>query len=340
MIATISVIITVLNEGESIRRLLDSLTSQTQTPDEIVIVDGGSHDETIAIIRQYMAHLPIKLIIEAGCNISRGRNRAIAEARGDILAITDAGVRLDPHWLAHISAPLRADPKIQVVAGWFQADPQTLFEVAMGATVLPSKDEINPATFLPSSRSVAVRRSAALAVDGYPEWLDYCEDLIFDLRLRAWNAPFVFAPDAVVYFRPRGSWRAFYKQYYLYARGDGKAGLWFKRHLIRYMTYLVALPLLLVLGVAIHPLFWGLLVAGGIVYLRAPYRRLPAVMRYYGAKGGQAWAYVILLVPLIRLVGDIAKMVGYPAGLIWRTRQRPPDWRTLSHYNYRANSRL
>ena len=36
----ISVILTVLNEGESIRRLLDSLAAQTRKPDEIVIADG------------------------------------------------------------------------------------------------------------------------------------------------------------------------------------------------------------------------------------------------------------------------------------------------------------
>ncbi len=330
MASATSVIITVLNEGQSIRGLLDSLAAQTQAPDEIVIVDGGSRDDTAAIIREYMGRLPIKLIVEDGCNISRGRNRAIAEAQGDILAITDAGVRLDPQWLAHLSAPLRADPQCQAVAGWFQADPQTLFEAAMGATVLPLLDEINPSTFLPSSRSVAVRRSAALAVGGYPEWLDYCEDLIFDMGLRARFGPFVFAPQAIAHFRPRGSWRAFYKQYYLYARGDGKAGLWTKRHIIRYSAYGLALPLLLALGAVAHPVFWGLLVAGGLVYVRAPYRRLPIMLRRYGARGALAWGRAVALVPLIRLVGDVAKMLGYPAGLIWRARHHPPNWRATT----------
>ena len=61
-----------------------------------------------------------------------------------------------------------------MVAGFFRADPHSPFEVAMGATVLPLRDEIDPATFLPSSRSVAFRKAAWQAVGGYPEWIDYC----------------------------------------------------------------------------------------------------------------------------------------------------------------------
>ena len=114
----------------------------------------------------------------------------------------------------------------------------------MGATVLPNLSEIDPATFLPSSRSVAFLKSEWEKIGGYPEWLDFCEDLIFDINLKDEVGAFAFAPHAVAWFRPRGSITSFYKQYYLYARGDGKANLWAKRHAIRYLTYLVALPII------------------------------------------------------------------------------------------------
>ena len=108
----------------------------------------------------------------------------------------------------------------------------------MGATVLPAREDVSPERFLPSSRSVAFRKAAWAAAGGYPEWLDYSEDLVFDLALKARGCRFVFVPQALAYFRPRGSLRAFYLQYYRYARGDGKADLWRKRHAIRYATYL------------------------------------------------------------------------------------------------------
>ena len=46
-------------------------------------------------------------------------------------------------------------------------------------------------------------------------------------------------------FVPRESLRSFWTQYYRYARGDGKADLWRKRHAIRYATYFVAFPALI-----------------------------------------------------------------------------------------------
>ena len=98
----------------------------------------------------------------------------------------------------------------------------------MGATVLPTVDEVKPESFLPSSRSVAFTKEAWEAAGGYPEWIDYCEDLIFDFRLRDAAGPFAWAPEAVAHFRPRGSLKSFFKQYYRYARGDGKADLWRK----------------------------------------------------------------------------------------------------------------
>ncbi len=323
----VAVIATVYNEGAAIDALMTSLCAQTLPPSEVVIVDGGSTDDTAARVQAYAGRLPLRLIVEHGANISRGRNVALAHAQAEIVAITDAGVRLPVTWLEDITAPLRADPTLTVVSGFFRADPHTTFEAAMGATVLPLAHEVNPHTFLPSSRSVAVRRSAALTVGGYPEWLDYCEDLIFDLRLKATQPPFAFAPAATVAFRPRESLRAFWKQYYRYARGDGKADLWRKRHAIRYGTYLVGLPLLLVGGATVHPLLWGLLIAGGVAYCWPAWRRLPAVMQHAPDRSAAAWAQAVALVPLIRAAGDLAKMAGYPVGVWWRWRHRPPDWR-------------
>lgn len=318
----ITLIATVLNEGDNINGLMESIASQSRLPDEVVIVDGGSTDDTVASIERYSNRLPLRVVVEPGCNISRGRNRALAEARGDIIAVTDAGVRLVPCWLEAITEPLCQDPAVMVVAGFFRADPHTTFEIAMGATVLPLEDEIDPRTFLPSSRSLAFRRRLLEQVSGYPEWLDYCEDLVFDLRLKKVASPMVFEPAAVAYFRPRRSLKAFFLQYYRYARGDGKADLWRKRHLVRYVTYLVLVPALFMMGWLVHPALWLLYVVGAVIYLRQPYRRLFRLM----TGRWDDWLYVIVLVPVIRVVGDIAKMIGYPVGWLWRIRNHPPDW--------------
>lgn len=326
----ITLIATVLNEGDNIGVWLESFTQQTRLPDEIIIVDGGSRDSTVQILESFAERLPLRIFVEPGCNISEGRNIAIQAAQGDILAITDAGTRLPPNWVERITQPLLDEAGLSVVAGFFEADPHTVFEAAMGATVLPIVSDIDPAGFLPSSRSVALRTEAARAIGAYPEWLDYCEDLIFDLRLKATQSPFHFQPDAVVYFRPRSSLSAFFKQYYRYARGDGKANLWRKRHAIRYSTYLVAAPSGLFLAWGVHPIFWLLMLLGGLVYCASPYRRLPVVMARLPQASWWDWLQALLWVPIIRVVGDVAKMLGYPVGWRWRLRENPPDWRVVT----------
>lgn len=314
----ISVIMTVMNEGDAIRPLLDSLIQQTRYPDEVVVCDGGSSDTTLAVLEEYKDWLPLNILVVPGANISQGRNRAIAAAAGPLIAATDAGVILSPYWLEDIVRPIETG-ETAVASGWFEADPYTDFEVVMGSTVLPTRKDVDPASFLPSSRSVAFLKTAWETVGGYPEWLDYSEDLIFDMALRDQYGEFPLVDTAVAYFRPRGSLRAFYRQYYRYARGDGKADLWRKRHAIRYATYLIGLPL--ILWAVWREKIWGLLllIAGVGAYSGRPARRV-----WENTWGWRPPARIraLALIPIIRLVGDVAKMIGYPVGLWWRWRNR------------------
>ena len=318
----VSLVMTVLDEAGSLPALLDSILAQERRPDEVVIVDGGSSDRTVALARDFARRaapdLPVRVEALPGANISAGRNRAIELAQGDIIVVTDGGVVLHAAWLARLVAALEAGA--DVAAGFFVPAPQGSFELTMGATVLPAVEDIEPATFLPSSRSVAFRRAAWERAGRYPEWLDYCEDVVFDLALRREGVRQQFVPAASVAFRPRPSLPAFFRQYYRYARGDGKADLWRRRHTIRYGVYLGA-PLGWLLGSHWPVLRW-LIVIAMLAYVRRPYQRLWALAAQSSGGKLDCFLRAAAWVPLIRLTGDVAKMIGYPVGVRWRLTAR------------------
>jgi glycosyltransferase involved in cell wall biosynthesis len=312
----VALVVTVLNERDSIDRLLASIEAQTRPPDELVVVDGGSEDGTLARLESWQRRLPLQLLVAAGASIAEGRNVGIATSSSPLIAVTDAGVRLEPDWLERLLDRVTDD--VDVVAGFFVADPRSVFETALGATTLPDLDDVQADRFLPSSRSILFRRDAWEAVGGYPGWLDYGEDLVFDLALKDRQARFVFAPDARVRFRPRHSLLAFVRQYFLYARGDGKADLWRVRHTVRYATYATAL--LLVATWRRRGATWLLapLVLGALAYTRTPYRRLG---RRLAGHSPIDTVRAVVLVPVLRLAGDVGKMLGYPVGVAWRLRR-------------------
>lgn len=303
-----SLIATMLNEAESIEAWMQGIEQQTVLPDEIVVVDGGSTDGTLAALNAWVAPVALRIISAPGASIARGRNIAISKAAGEIVVVTDAGTIAQPEWIEHLLAAFE-DPRTDVAVGFFVPRTASRWDAALAATTLPDSAEFAGGRFLPSSRSLAFRRAWFELGLRYPEWLDYCEDVVFDLALRRAGANFRFVPEAVVEFRVRPTFAEFWKQYYRYARGDGKAGLFPLRHAVRYATY-VGLVLVVLRGRRLELLVMGL---AGLAYLRAPVRRLRR--RQAGTD-----PRTIGLTALLRMWGDLAKMVGYPVGIAWRLR--------------------
>lgn len=325
----VSLIATVKNECDAVNAWLGGIACQTRLPDEVIIVDGGSTDGTLQILQAWQPGFPVNVISLPDASISAGRNHALRRATGDVIAITDCGTVAAQDWLERLTEPF-ADPDIDVVGGFFVPGGPTRWELALAAATLPDAGELRPDRFLPSSRSVAVRSSWTAAGFEYPEWLDYCEDLIWDLQLKNAGARFCFAPDAVVTFRVRPDARAFWIQYFRYARGDGKAGLFGKRHAVRYATYLGLLA-----AIARHQppelALTGVLAA---VYAARPIRRLLRRNRAKGVTPSEL-AMTSAIIPFQLAIGDVAKMSGYPVGLFWRFRRfgtlnPAKNWRRVS----------
>ena len=299
----VSLIVTVRNEEGSVDSLLDSLLAGRRAPDEIVVADGGSTDATVARLRARAGRDPRVRVVEAPGNRSVGRNAAVRAARHDVIACTDAGGAVEHEWLERIVAPLEADDGVGAVAGFYRPEGRTPFERAAGVVSAPALREIDPARFLPSTRSVAFRRAAWERVGGFDESLDHNEDTPFALALGAAGVRFAFAPDAIVRWRPRGDLRSLWRQHRRFGLGDGESRVqaWFYRRLAA--KYVLA-ALLLLAGFAWRPAWWLLaLGAAGFVLQQARrgLGRIPALE-------------AVLLVPALKVVYDLAYLAGYLRG--------------------------
>ena len=296
----VSLITTVKDAGEEIGPFLASVASQTHAPDEVVVVDGGSTDDTLERLRSASG---ITLVEEPGANISRGRNVAIAAATHDVIAVTDADCILEPTWLERLVDAV--DAGADVAAGFYQPVSDTFLQACIAAINLPDADEIDGDRFMPSSRSVAFRRGSLDAVGGYPEWLDIGEDMFVDLAFRRLGMDVRFVPEAIVHWRLRPSLRDTWVQYFRYARGDAIAGMYPERHALRFGVYSAGGYALSTRGV-VRKL--GAL-AGGAAYASGPLRR--AARRFEDPK--ERTKALAAVVPLMAFI-DTAKMAGWLAG--------------------------
>jgi cellulose synthase/poly-beta-1,6-N-acetylglucosamine synthase-like glycosyltransferase len=332
----VSLITTVKNEGASIQAWLESLLAQTRLPDEIVIVDGGSTDDTLDRLKAFAACSPVPVNVSqvSGANIARGRNLAIERASGPIIACTDAGCMLTPGWLAAITGPFAADPQMEVAAGYYEAMQAYDLQRIMAVYLVPPLHLIDPQAFLPSCRSMAFRKEAWRAAGGFPEWLTLtAEDTFFALALKHCTTRWAFVPEAVVRWHLKPTLAQFFRQVRAYGRGDGEAGLFPGKYLgfLRWWleTSLAGLALIFCLALALVFQAWaGWLAAAllaGWLARRAWRMTLRPVVRL---ASGEIWPRgpfetikVILLSALVNSALTLGLAIGFVEGVQRRVKR-------------------
>lgn len=118
----VTVAIPTYNRAAFLRQTLAGLVAQQFPRDhfEILVIDNNSTDDTRAIVAEFATARPAPCyLLETQQGLDYARNRAIAEARGEIIVFGDDDILVQPDWLAHMAVPLLADPaqKIGAVGG-------------------------------------------------------------------------------------------------------------------------------------------------------------------------------------------------------------------------------
>jgi cellulose synthase/poly-beta-1,6-N-acetylglucosamine synthase-like glycosyltransferase len=330
---SVALIMPALNESGSVTRTLDAVFASTRLPDEIIVADAQSGDDTVARVQAYAGRgVRVVCVPNPGVFAGAGRNRAALAARSELLLFLDFGNRLDPHWIEAMAGPMEADPTVEAVGGLFLPDPVDDFErcvaamqyhllLAVARMTDAQRRAMVPASIRLGGLGMAVTRQRYLAEGGMPEWLRAAEDNLFGRKLQASGARTVAALDALQHHHMRSSLRDVWRQNLVYARGEGRIATPLIERLRTYGVYGVAALLAVTLAGG-----WLPALAGVLAYLQtlAGHRLRRSGMRL-GPRG--RWVHA----PLILLAKDLGVMAGYALGRLDRLVQ--PRWRRL-HADY------
>ncbi len=112
----VSVIIPVYNSARYLGEAIESVLAQTRPPDEVMVVDDGSTDDSAGVAQRY----PVRLLRQANAGASVARNHGVEAASGSLLAFLDADDLWLPGKLAWQVEALRAEPELDAVLGHIQ----------------------------------------------------------------------------------------------------------------------------------------------------------------------------------------------------------------------------
>lgn len=166
----VTVAIPTYNRADFLRQTLDGIAQQHFPRDhfEVLVIDNNSTDHTRAVVAEFASTHPApRYIREAQQGLDYARNRAITEARGEILVFGDDDILVQPDWLAQMAVPLLADSAARRIG-------------AVGGEVIPVfpdglpdwvREWHAPLAFRADAGPLAARHSPMGANLAFPAWV-------------------------------------------------------------------------------------------------------------------------------------------------------------------------
>ncbi len=223
----VSVVVPVRNGADTIADCVDSLLALDFPSDrfEVLVVENASTDATPAILERYADR--VRLLHEPSLGPSHARNTGIHQARGEVIAFTDADCRVDPSWLTEL-VPALSGEGVGMAGGPIFATRPCNYVERFGETI---HDHERAITFcVPPyviTGNCAARKSTLQAVGGFDPAFLRSQDADLSFRVSSAGHRLVFAGGAIVYHRNERTLRGL-------AREGFQHGLWtvplFRRH--------------------------------------------------------------------------------------------------------------
>lgn len=162
---SVTVIVPAYNARDTIGACIESLLGQTRRPDEVIIVDDYSRDDTAQVALKYGVKV-IKLERNSGPGIAR--NIGAAAATGEILAFTDSDCVAPPNWLERIVAALDAPGVVAATGGYAGTVQDGFLTRLQHLTIRQRQAALPPEIDSTITSNFACLKSAFESVGGFP----------------------------------------------------------------------------------------------------------------------------------------------------------------------------
>lgn len=179
----ISVVIPALNEEKFLARSLRSFLDQTYQKFEIIVVDNGSADQTAKIAKHYGA----KVISEPQKGVGLARDAGFRQARGEIIATTDADTIVPDNWVEKIVNAFENQPNLVAFGGLYQLYSGPLlarFVIRYLSPLAWRMDKFFSGGWSLPAANLAVRKNVFLRAGGFKTSLKLGEDAELSQRLK------------------------------------------------------------------------------------------------------------------------------------------------------------
>ncbi|MBI3914942.1 MAG: glycosyltransferase [Chloroflexi bacterium] len=214
----ISVVVPAYNAAATLPACIAALRKQTCVPDEIIVVDDGSTDDTVAVAEAAGACV----VRQVHRGPAAARNLGVSKAYGSLVLFTDADCEPLPDWVERITVPF-ADPRVMGVKGTYrsrQREPMArLIQIEFEDKY--ARMRLQETIDFIDTYSAAYRREVFLKAGGFNEVfpLASVEDVELSFRLAEQGARLMFAPQAQV-------WHIHSTSLWHYLRRKARYGFW------------------------------------------------------------------------------------------------------------------
>lgn len=209
----ISVVIRTFNEERYLGELLAGVRRQRLEGDsvEIVLVDSGSTDSTVAIANQY--HCRIVHIAKADFTFGRSLNVGCEAAEGEVLVFVSGHcVPFNEHWLAELVRPIKQGEAVYSYGRQLGRDTTKFSEQQVFEKYFPADPDMRQAGFFCNNANAALLRSAWSDVR-FDEELTGLEDLQMAKALYSRGRRIGYCADSAVYHIHDESWPQVRRRY-------------------------------------------------------------------------------------------------------------------------------